>query len=101
MPFRHVVMFRWAEDVDDEHVDLVRERLSALPHEIEEIRSYVHGTDVGVSEGNWDYVLVADFDNVQGFVVYRDHPSHVLLIEEVIKGRIADRAAVQYQYCSH
>ena len=28
-------------------------------------------------------------------------PGDVLLIEEVIKGRIADRAAVQYQYGSH
>ena len=35
----------------------------ALPATIEQIRSYVHGTDVGVSAGNFDYVLVADFDD--------------------------------------
>jgi hypothetical protein len=101
MPFRHVVMFRWAEGVEPEHVSQVRERLSALPAHIEEIRSYLHGTDVGISEGNYDYAVVADFDNVQGFVAYRDHPMHLLVIEELIKGHITDRAAVQYQYGGH
>ena len=101
MPFRHVVMFEFAEHVDDEHVERLRDALSSLPHEIEEIRSYVHGRDVNISEGNFDYVVVADFDNVQGFVTYRDHPKHVLVIEELIKGHVANRAAVQYQYGAH
>lgn len=97
MPFRHVVMFQWADDVGDDHVDRVREGLNALPPQIEQIRSYVHGADVGVSEGNFDYVLVADFDNVNDFRTYRDHPQHLLFIEEVIKGNTANRASVQYQ----
>lgn len=97
MPFRHVVMFRWNDDVADDHVDRVRRGLDALPPVIHEIRGYVHGTDVGVSVGNYDYVLVADFDNVNDFRTYRDHPTHVLFIEEVITGNVADRASVQYQ----
>ena len=96
MPFRHVVMFKWADHVDAEHVEQVRERLSGLPALIGEIRSYVHGSDVGVSAGNFDYALVADFDNVNDFRTYRDHPDHVLLIEELIKDHVAERAAVQY-----
>jgi len=95
--FRHVVMFRWADHVDDDHVERVRSGLSALPDAIEQIRGYVHGTDVGVSEGTYDYVVVADFDDVAGFETYRDHPQHVQLIEELIKGNVADRAAVQHQ----
>jgi hypothetical protein len=97
MPFRHVVMFRWADHVDEEHIDKVRAGLSALPLEIDVIRSYVHGSDVGVSEGNFDYAVVADFDNVADFRTYRDHPQHVLLIAELIKGFVTDRAAIQYQ----
>ncbi len=97
MPFRHVVMFKWNDDVDTDHIDKIRERLSTLPTEIDVIRSYVHGSDVGVSDGNYDYVVVADFDNVNDFRTYRDHPEHVLMIEELVKGRVAERAAVQYQ----
>ena len=101
MPFRHVVMFRFADHVDDEHVHKLRDGLSALPPQIEQIRSYVHGRDVGVSEGNFDYAVVADFDNVNDFVAYRDHPQHQLLIAELIRGHVTDRAAVQYQYGAH
>ena len=101
MPFRHVVMFRWADHVDADHVELVREGLSRLPAQIDAIRSYVHGSDVRISDGNWDYVVVADFDTVNDFVTYRDHPSHLLFIEETVKGNVVDRAAVQYQYGAH
>ncbi|MEO6651382.1 MAG: Dabb family protein [Ilumatobacteraceae bacterium] len=101
MPFRHVVMFKWNDDVDADHVELVRARLSTLPSAIDEIRSYVHGSDVGVSDGNYDYVVVADFDDVDDFQTYRDHPDHVLMIDDLIKGRVAERAAVQYETSSH
>lgn len=97
MPFRHVVMFKWEDHVDEDHVEQVRAGLSALPAAIDEIRSYVHGTDLGVSDGNFDYVVVADFDDVDDFRTYRDHPQHVQLIEQLIAGNVADRAAVQYR----
>ena len=90
-------MFKWADHVDADHVARVADGLSALPTEIDVIRNYVHGADVGVSEGNYDYVVVADFDNVADYRTYRDHPQHVLLIEEHVKGHVSDRAAVQYQ----
>ena len=96
MPFRHVVMFRWAEGLPDDHADRVRDGLNALPPVIEEIRAYAHGSDVGVSEGNYDYVVVADFDNVNDFRAYRDHPQHVLFVAELIKDKVAERASVQY-----
>lgn len=97
MPFRHVVMFRWADHVGTDHVDRVREAFDALPAHVPHIRTFVHGSDVGVAEGNFDYVVVADFDRVDDWRAYRDHPAHVLLVEELIKPHVADRAAVQYQ----
>lgn len=97
MPFRHVVMFRWNEGLGDDFVTRVRDGLDRLPGEIDVIRGFAHGSDVGVSEGNYDYVVVADFDTVDDWRTYRDHPQHLLLIEELIKGNIAERAAVQYQ----
>ena len=100
MPFRHVVMFEFADHVDDEHVAKVRDALDALPGEIEQIRSYVHGRDVGISEDNFDYVVVADFDNVNDYITYRDHPQHQLMIAELIRGHVAARTAVQYQFGS-
>ncbi len=100
MPFRHVVMFEWADDVEPDHAQTVAAALDALPPQIPVIKGYVHGSDVGVSEGNFDYVLVADFDNVNDWRTYRDHPEHVLFIAEHIKGKVKNRAAVQFQTAS-
>jgi hypothetical protein len=97
MPFRHVVLLRWADDVPDGHVERVRSGLDALPSQIPQIRSFLHGSDVGVSEGNYDYVVVADFDNVRDWRAFREHPSHLVFMEEHIKGKVKDRAAIQYQ----
>jgi hypothetical protein len=97
MPFRHVVLLQWADDVPEDHVDQVRAGLDALPPQIPQIRTFLHGTDVGVSEGNYDYVVVADFDNVQDWRAFREHPAHVLFMEEHITGKLKGRAAIQYQ----
>jgi hypothetical protein len=97
MPFRHVVLLQWADDVADDHVDQVRTGLDALPAQIPQIRTFAHGSDVGVSEGNFDYVVVADFDSVQDWRTFREHPAHVLFMEEQIKGKFKNRAAIQYQ----
>ena len=97
MPFRHVVMFRWADDVEPDHVTGVRAALDALPGAIAGIRGFVHGSDVGVSEGNFDYALVADFDDADAWRAYRDHPQHQLFLAEHITGKVAERVAVQFQ----
>ena len=95
--FRHVVMFRWADGVDDAHIAEVARRLDELPVAIPVIRSYRHGVDARVNDGNFDYVVVADFDSAGDYVVYRDHPVHAAFIADALTGRVADRAAMQYR----
>lgn len=94
---RHVVMFRWADGVDDAHVAAVAAGLDELPGRIPEIVVYRHGADVGINDGNYDYVVVGDFASADDYVVYRDHPAHQAFIERLIVGRVAERAAVQYE----
>lgn len=95
--FRHVVMFKWADDVDGAHVAAVAAGLDGLVAAIPEIRRYRHGPDAGVSDGNYDYVVVGDFDSVDDYRRYRDHEAHRALIRDLIAGRLAERAAVQYE----
>ena len=95
--FRHVVMFRWNEEVTDDQVLAAGRALDGLPALVPTIRDYRHGGDAGVNSGNFDYVVVADFDDVDGYLAYRDHPDHLALIADHIAGRVTDRAAVQYE----
>ena len=94
---RHVVMFRWAPDATAEARAAVAEGLTALPESIEVIRRYHHGADAGLADGNWDYVVVADFDDEAAYLEYRDHDVHQALIAERIRPIVAERVAVQYE----
>jgi hypothetical protein len=93
---RHVVMFRFADTVDDAQISALGAALDTLPSKIAVIRSYMHGRDVGLSATNFDYVVVADFDSADDFAVYRDHPDHQAFIERHIVGAVPTRVAVQY-----
>lgn len=95
--FRHVVVFRWQPDTGADVIDAVRAALVDLPAQIPVIRSYQHGSDAGLAEGNFDYAVVADFDDRDAFVEYRDHPTHRAVIAERIAPHLAERVAVQYE----
>jgi hypothetical protein len=95
--FRHVVMFRFADHVADDHSGRLAAGLAALPAKIPEIIGYRHGPDLGINEGNYDYVVVADFASADDFLTYRGHPDHLALIADYITDAVTERAAVQYE----
>jgi hypothetical protein len=90
-------MFRWADDVDGAHVGRVAAALDELSEAIPEIDRYAHGRDLALTDGNYDYAVVGDFESVEAYETYRDHPLHRSFIADLIAGRISDRAAVQYE----
>lgn len=93
---RHVVMFRWRPSTSPATVDAIDTALAGLPDIIEAIRSYRFGADVGLNDTNFDFAVVADFDDVAGYEAYRDDPTHQAVIAELIAPEIAERVAVQY-----
>ena len=58
--------------------------LHALKPLIGELRDYQVGPDAGIIEGNADFAVVADFDDEESYLVYRNHPAHRKLIEEAL-----------------
>lgn len=94
--FRHVVMFRWSPEASLADQAAVASRLGELPAAISSIRAYRFGADAGINEGNYDFAVVADFDDVAGYVAYRDHPAHRAVIADRIAPIVADSVAVQY-----
>jgi hypothetical protein len=92
---RHVVLFTWTEDATEEQKATVATELRKLPGIIPEIRAYTADADAGINQGNHEFGVVADFDNVDDYLVYRDHPQHQKVIAEHIKPIIASRAALQ------
>src|SRR5262249_37291923 len=95
--FRHIVLLRWTDDATVEQLRAVADGLRGLPLAIPEIKGYVVATDAGIGgDGNSDLAIVADFDDIDGYIVYRAHPVHQDVVARLIRPILASRAAVQF-----
>ena len=94
---RHVVLLRWKPEVTDAAKQAVRDGLAALPAAIPEIRRYAFGDDAALSDGNFDFAIIAEFDNRPDWQTYVTHEQHQQVIAEHIRPILQDRAAVQYE----
>jgi hypothetical protein len=95
--FVHTVQFKWKPGITEADLAGIREALSGLPGQIAEVKHYIFGSDAGMVQGNFDFAIVAQFDNVDAWRVYNDHPVHDAVRKNVLGPHIAERAAVQFQ----
>ena len=93
---RHVVLIRFRAETTGDQKQAVLDALGALPAQVPQIRGYVFGLDAGISEGNYDLAVVADFDDAEGYREYATNAEHQRVIRELIAPILAERAAVQY-----
>ena len=95
--FRHVVMFTWKPEAAEEQKQALAEELGELPSRISGLRALHAGPDAGLRSGNFDFAVVADFDDRDGYLVYRDHPAHRSIVDRYVTPMATQRAAVQYE----
>ena len=93
---RHVVMIKWKPEITASQLDVIEAGLRALPAQIDAIRAYTLGQDARLGEGRWDFAVVADFDDADGWAVYDQHPAHVAVRSNDMIPFIAERATIQF-----
>jgi hypothetical protein len=94
---RHVVVFTWSPDADAERRATTVDALRRLRQEVGGMTSLVVADDAGLSEGNADTVLIADFPDVEAYSRYAQDPVHQAVIAEHVRPYLAGRSAVQYR----
>ncbi len=94
---RHIALLTFADSTTDSHMQAIADALSTLPALLPQLTSYVIGPDLGLSDGNASFAIVAEFLTVADYVAYRDHPEHRRIISEMIAPVLAARAGVQYE----
>jgi hypothetical protein len=95
--FRHVVLFSWTQDATEAQQLAMADELRKLPAAVDTIRAYKVGPDAGVDPGNFDFAVVAEFDDADGYRTYRDHPAHRTVVEQYVNPIVARRAGVQFE----
>jgi hypothetical protein len=94
---RHVVVFTWSEAADAQRRAGAIEALRRLRQDVGGMTSLVVAEDAGLSEGNADTVLIADFPDVEAFSRYAQDPVHLAVLAEHVRPWLAARSAVQYE----
>ena len=94
---RHVALFTWTADATPEQKEKVAAELRSLAPLMRGLRAYHVGPDAGLVEGNFDYAVVADFEDAESYLAYRDHPTHRAVIEPLRTPIRQDRVSIQYQ----
>jgi hypothetical protein len=94
---RHVVLFTWTPEATSDQKRRVADELRELPPQMSGLSAYHVGPDAGIVDGNFDFAVVADFDDRASYLAYREHPAHRAAIDQFISPIVRQRAAVQYE----
>ena len=98
---KHIVFWRFADSAcgltKQENMDIVKEGLLALMGKVASLRSEEVGQDVLHSDASYDMCLICTFDDMPGFIEYRDHPEHQKVLA-YIKQVITDRKVIDYYF---
>jgi hypothetical protein len=97
---RHIALLTFVDTATDDQVRAVEDALATLPGLIPQLQAYAIGRDLGISEGNASFAVVADCASVDDYIVYRDHPVHRRMISELIAPILAARTGAQYEIAS-
>ncbi|MBK6855188.1 MAG: Dabb family protein [Microthrixaceae bacterium] len=98
MAIQHVVLFRFLEDTDASAIDAMATALRRLPGLIPQVATYAVGSNLGITEGSWDFAVSARFASVEDFHTYRTHPEHLAVITDHIEPITAERRSVQFEF---
>jgi Stress responsive A/B Barrel Domain len=94
---RHVALFTWTEGMTDAMEQQFAAELTALASSLPGVRAYHAGADAGINDGNFDFAVVADFDDVDSYLAYRDNAGHQDIIGRFSRPHAKSRAGVQYE----
>jgi hypothetical protein len=82
---RHIVLYKFKDDLKPEQVQEVVDAFAALPKKIDAIVDFEHGTNVSTenkSEG-LTHCFVVSFKDQSGLADYLKHPAHQEYVEVV------------------
>jgi hypothetical protein len=74
---RHTALYRWAPGTDDAGKDAARSALASLRTACPSVRGLEFGDDLGWYPPNYDWIVEAHFDDVEGLQAFIDHPAQL------------------------
>jgi hypothetical protein len=93
----HVWMMSMKPDVTQEQREALMDRMAQLPGEIDGIKSFKAGADLGLNPGNSDIVIVAEFETEKIWRSYLDAPAHQRFANDLVDPVYGSGSAIQIE----
>jgi len=94
---RHIALFRLKEEAPADTRQSLEEGLFLIARTISQISSYAYGGDLGLRDGNFDFGVVADFEDIAAFEGYVSHPDHQAFLKERLMPVLDERVSLQFE----
>jgi len=96
---QHTVILTWNDSVPLGHAEECVGALLAMSRQIHTIREYRCGADLGMTApGESRFIIVATFDDVDGWRYYDEHPLHNEIRTIFFKPFVASRMSAQFNF---
>lgn len=92
----HVVMFTFKEETTTDDVAGFQTAVSRLADEVPYLHDLRHGPDLGERATNAGYGLIGEFNTVEDFYAYLEHPAHKQLIDSSVAPLCSSWRSVQF-----
>lgn len=91
---RQVRMNRWRDDAPPERIEAAIAALAELPGRIPELRGW-YAAPSREGDDDFDFVVVADFDDEAAYARYLRHPEHVRVVSELVRPLLATTVRIR------
>lgn len=96
---QHTVTLTWNDSVPSGHAQVCVDALIAMSKTIDTIREYRCGADLGLAgQGDSRFIIVATFDDVDGWRHYDEHPLHNEIRAKFFLPYVATRVSAQFEF---
>lgn len=93
---KHVVMWKFKNNVADADKREMKRRLEALKGVVPELVDIEIGLNVAAGDATKDMVLYSEFKTLEDLAGYAGHPEHLRAVE-FVKPLVCERAVVDYE----
>ena len=95
---RHLALFKFRPDLSEAELAAIAAAVEGFLSGYQGLVQAVHGSDLKLREGNFDYAVSVDFETKEDYLAYASDPVHLAMIAEHLAPNMVARSALQLEY---
>ncbi|MDA8115950.1 MAG: Dabb family protein [Actinomycetota bacterium] len=95
---RHIALFRFRPDLSEAELAGIAAAVEEFLSGYRGLVQAVHGSDLKLREGNFDYAVSVDFETTEDYLAYASDPVHLEMIAKHLAPNMVARSALQLEY---